>query len=66
MPLHGLGGIGGNPAGYTLIGEIMNNPIPYIPAFKPDPALVQQVRAVVDRIRLAKLKAAVSAARKVA
>jgi hypothetical protein len=40
-------------------------PIPYIPAFRPDPTLVAAIRVVIQRIKLENLNQAVSAARKV-
>jgi hypothetical protein len=59
------GGLGGNPADTTdRVNNMLN--IPVIPAFRPDPAIVAQIRAVVDRIKLEKLNQAVKAARKVA
>lgn len=41
-------------------------PMPIIPAFKPDPAIVAAIRAQIERNKLANLRAAVVAARSVA
>ena len=37
--------------------------LPIHPAYRPDPAIVAAIRAQIDRVRLAKLNAAVKAAR---
>ena len=44
----------------------MNKPIPYVPAFKPDPSVVAAIRAAIERNKLNQLAKAVRVARSVA
>lgn len=43
----------------------MNKPIPYVPAFRPDPELVALIRQAIEARKLQPLRRAVDAARKV-